>query len=152
MDPAWGQIPRERLRPHVSHVCHMFSSWTTNNDDTTTKLNKDRCIKLALAHDMAECIVGDVTPSDRVSKEEKHRQEKQAMEQLAELAGEEAGKELYELWEEYEFQKTPEANFVKDVDRFEMVLQAHEYENVENGLDGCRIFLIVPREIPASAC
>lgn len=34
-----------------------------------------RCIKLALVHDMAECIVGDIAPSDNVSKEEKHRRE-----------------------------------------------------------------------------
>lgn len=34
-----------------------------------------RCIKLALVHDMAECIVGDIAPSDNISKEEKHRRE-----------------------------------------------------------------------------
>lgn len=30
---------------------------------------------MALVHDMAECIVGDIAPSDNVSKEEKHRRE-----------------------------------------------------------------------------
>ncbi len=35
-----------------------------------------RCIKLSLVHDMAECIVGDITPSDGVSKEDKHEMEK----------------------------------------------------------------------------
>ncbi|XP_031556364.1 HD domain-containing protein 2-like [Actinia tenebrosa] len=114
----------------MSIICFLLGGVTT--DDTAAKLNKDHCIKLALAHDMAECIVGDLTPSDGVSKDEKHRKEKEAMEQLSELAGEQAGRELYELWEEYEYQKTPEANFVKDVDRFEMVLQAHEYESEEN--------------------
>lgn len=34
-----------------------------------------RCIKLALVHDMAECIVGDIAPADNVSKAEKHRRE-----------------------------------------------------------------------------
>lgn len=34
-----------------------------------------RCIKLALVHDMAECIVGDIAPSDNISKAEKHRRE-----------------------------------------------------------------------------
>ena len=33
------------------------------------------CMKLALIHDMAECIVGDITPHDNVDKEEKHRRE-----------------------------------------------------------------------------
>lgn len=35
-----------------------------------------RCIKLCLVHDMAECIVGDLTPADDVPKEEKHEREK----------------------------------------------------------------------------
>lgn len=38
-----------------------------------------RCIRLALVHDMAECIVGDIAPADNISKEEKHRQEKVSM-------------------------------------------------------------------------
>lgn len=30
---------------------------------------------MAVVHDMAECIVGDITPSDGVSKEEKYKRE-----------------------------------------------------------------------------
>ncbi|RXM29133.1 HD domain-containing protein 2 [Acipenser ruthenus] len=73
-----------------------------------TKLNKDRCIKLALVHDMAECIVGDIAPADNISKNEKHRRE-----------------------EEYEYQSSPEAKLVKELDQFEMILQAYEYEDQE---------------------
>ena len=31
---------------------------------------------MALVHDMAECIVGDIAPADNISKAEKHRREK----------------------------------------------------------------------------
>lgn len=31
-------------------------------------IEKDRCVKLALIHDMAEALVGDITPLDRVPK------------------------------------------------------------------------------------
>lgn len=34
------------------------------------------CLKMALVHDLAECIVGDITPHCGVSKEEKHQKEK----------------------------------------------------------------------------
>ena len=37
---------------------------------------------ISLVHDMAECIVGDITPSDPVSAEDKHRMEVEAMESL----------------------------------------------------------------------
>lgn len=33
-------------------------------------------MKLALVHDLAECIVGDIAPADNISKAEKHRREK----------------------------------------------------------------------------
>ncbi|KAF6114078.1 HD domain containing 2 [Phyllostomus discolor] len=95
-------------------------------------LNKDRCVRLALVHDMAECIVGDIAPADNVPKEEKHRREEAAMKQLTQLLSVDLGKELYELWEEYETQSTAEAKFVKQLDQCEMILQASEYEDLEN--------------------
>ncbi|XP_067016331.1 5'-deoxynucleotidase HDDC2-like [Acropora muricata] len=94
-------------------------------------INSAHCMKLALVHDMAECIVGDITPFDGVSKEEKHRREKQAMEHLASLVGDDVGEEFLSLWQEYEAQQTDDAKFVKELDRFEMILQAHEYEESE---------------------
>lgn len=113
----------------MSIICFLVGN---QDGDSGTKLNKDHCIKVALVHDLAECIVGDLTPYCGIPKEEKHQKEKKAMEELSKLAGGEAGKELYALWEEYENQSTPEAKFVKDVDRFEMILQAFEYESEEN--------------------
>ncbi|XP_076437766.1 5'-deoxynucleotidase HDDC2-like [Babylonia areolata] len=94
-------------------------------------LNADKCVKMALVHDMAECIVGDLTPHDNVSKEEKHRREEEATRHMCSLVGEPVGSQLYSLWEEYERQETEEARFVKDLDRLDMVLQAYEYEQLE---------------------
>lgn len=34
-----------------------------------------RCIRMALVHDLAESIVGDITPHNGVSKDEKYRRE-----------------------------------------------------------------------------
>ncbi len=34
-----------------------------------------RCIKMSLVHDLAESLVGDITPLDGVSKEDKYRME-----------------------------------------------------------------------------
>ena len=38
-------------------------------------LNRSKLIEMCLIHDLPECIVGDLTPSDNVSKEEKHKLE-----------------------------------------------------------------------------
>lgn len=119
----------ESVSDHMYRMAVM--SFLLNGRSEGANINRDHCIKLALVHDMAECIVGDITPSDGVSKEEKHRREQLAMEYLSSLVGEEVGKEFVSLWQEYEAQETGEAKFVKDLDRFEMILQAHEYEESE---------------------
>lgn len=35
------------------------------------RVNRDRLIKICLVHDLAESVVGDITPFDGVTKEEK---------------------------------------------------------------------------------
>jgi len=37
---------------------------------------------ISLVHDLAECVVGDITPHDNVSDNDKHRMEVEAMEGL----------------------------------------------------------------------
>lgn len=88
-------------------------------------------IKLALAHDIAEAIVGDITPHDGVSKEVKHELERKAMLHICfDVVSGEFGQELWELWNEYELGETECAKLVKDVDKFEMLVQAEEYERM----------------------
>jgi putative hydrolase of HD superfamily len=41
----------------------------------SSKINVPHCIKMALVHDMAEALVGDITPMDGVKKDEKNRRE-----------------------------------------------------------------------------
>lgn len=42
---------------------------------TDSRVNKDRLMKICMVHDLAESIVGDITPHCGVSKEEKRRLE-----------------------------------------------------------------------------
>ncbi|XP_024402120.1 5'-deoxynucleotidase hdd1 [Physcomitrium patens] len=121
-------------------------------------VNKDRCVKMAVVHDIAEAIVGDITPNDNVPKEEKNRLESAAIDEMCQLleggmGGEENldlvklelcheenkygniaryADEVRELWQEYENNSTPEAKFVKDLDKLEMILQAVEYEKEQD--------------------
>ncbi|XP_074006819.1 5'-deoxynucleotidase HDDC2 [Numenius arquata] len=129
--PRTGWVYRNVAKPEsVSDHMYRMAMMALVTEDKS--LNKDRCIRLALVHDMAECIVGDIAPADNISKEEKHRREEAAMQQLSQLLSEDLRKEIYELWEEYENQSTAEAKFVKQLDQCEMILQAFEYEELEN--------------------
>jgi putative hydrolase of HD superfamily len=84
-----------------------------------------RCLAVALVHDLAETLVGDITPYDGVSADEKRRREEAAMRHLAEMAGDDR---LLALWREYDAAESAEARFVKELDKLETVLQAAEYE------------------------
>ncbi|KAK6921826.1 HD domain [Dillenia turbinata] len=94
-------------------------------------VDRERCIKIAIVHDIAEAIVGDITPSDGVPKAEKSRRELEALNEMCEvLGGGMRAEEIKELWAEYENNSSLEANLVKDFDKVELILQALEYEIV----------------------
>ncbi len=88
-------------------------------------LDENKCVKMALIHDVAESIVGDVTPHDIMTPEEKHVLERQAFNRL--FDGTVHG-DIISLWDEYEARETPEAKFVYELDKMEMLVQAYEYE------------------------
>jgi len=92
-------------------------------------------MKMALVHDMAEALVGDITPADGVAKHEKSRREETTMDYftnslLGRVNGGMTGKEIKDIWREYEDSETLESKFVHDVDKLELVLQMVEYERV----------------------
>lgn len=93
---------------------------------------------MALVHDMAEALVGDITPMDGVAKDEKSRRESTTMDYfvdglLGRVNGGMTGKEIKEIWQEYEDSETLESKFVHDVDKIELVLQMFEYEKSRQG-------------------
>lgn len=46
-----------------------------------------RCMRMALVHDVAEAIVGDITPHCNVSDDEKHKLEADAIQQIKQMLG-----------------------------------------------------------------
>lgn len=91
---------------------------------------RDRLMKMALVHDLAEAQVGDIAPGDGVSKADKYALEEREMRRVRDeiLAGSKLGHELYDLWFEYDQGSTDDARLVKEIDKMEMIIQADEYE------------------------
>ncbi|KAI9934862.1 hypothetical protein ASPWEDRAFT_175587 [Aspergillus wentii DTO 134E9] len=102
------------------------------------KINLPHCTKMALVHDMAESLVGDITPVDNVSKSEKARREAEVMDYISKtlLAGVPggmlSGQEIMNVFQEYEENKTLEAQYVHDIDKIELLLQMVEYERTHD--------------------
>ena len=83
------------------------------------ELDLTRVLSLCIVHDIPEVRVGDLTPHDDTST--KVEDELNAMTQMA--------PEWVGLFEEYEQGKTPEAKFVKQLDKLDMALQAEIYQS-----------------------
>lgn len=102
-----------------------------------SRLDLAKCTRMALVHDMAEALVGDITPVDGVAKAEKSRREATTMDYLTDtllskVGGGTAGQSIRDVWQEYEDSETLESHFVHDVDKMELLLQMVEYERVHN--------------------
>lgn len=92
-------------------------------------VKKDFLMKICMVHDLAESRVGDITPHDGVSKEEKRRLEETALRNIvAEVENENVSAEILSLWLEYEEGTSYEAELARQLDKFEMIVQANEYE------------------------
>jgi len=87
-----------------------------------------KVLLMTLIHDMAESIVGDITPVDGVPVAEKHRREWEAFSYEISLLPKNIGDHFYRLYKEYEDRKTVEAQTTKDLDFFDLILQAFTYE------------------------
>lgn len=118
----------------------------------SSRLDIPRCTKMALIHDMAESLVGDITPVDGVVKSEKSRRETETMDYLCTgllggVHGGLSGEEIRSVWQEYEDSKTLESQFVHDIDKMELILQMVEYERAHGGRIDLGEFAWVARKI-----
>jgi len=97
---------------------------------------------LALIHELGESYAGDITPRDGIPRDVKEARERAAI--LYALEGHPSRAWLLGLWEEYAAASTPEARFVKELDRLEMGLTAAAF--VAEGHPGAAELLEAARE------
>ncbi|HNV68143.1 MAG TPA: HD family hydrolase [Candidatus Ozemobacteraceae bacterium] len=91
------------------------------------QLNREKAVRLALLHELGECRVGDIPFPALSYLKGKSEAERAAVSDLLEPLGERKPSLLAEYLE-FEDNQTPEARFVKAVDKLEMLVTAAEYE------------------------
>lgn len=138
--PRRGWVVRKVSNPE-SIASHMYAmglmTFILGNNST---LDNMKCLQLALVHDLAESIVGDIIPTDNIPTERKHQMEDKAMQELTSHLDKDSGSLLYNLYKEYEAKQTPEAKFVKELDFFDMLYTAVYYEKTDKNHDSLREF------------
>ncbi|KAL9110687.1 MAG: hypothetical protein Q9227_004864 [Pyrenula ochraceoflavens] len=132
---GWRRFDINHGESIADHMYRMSIITMLAPPSLTSRVNIPRCTKMALIHDMAESLVGDITPPENIPKTEKNRREAETMDYLCgtllgNVYGGLPGKEMREVWQEYEDSNTEESLFVHDVDKIELLLQMVEYEKL----------------------
>ena len=96
-------------------------------DEYSIELDTAKVIRMALIHDLGEIYAGDFTPADNIYRKDKYELEKQSVVKVLDKLPH--GFKWIELWEEYETGESTESQFVKQLDKLEMALQASVYEH-----------------------
>ncbi|KAL1864159.1 hypothetical protein VTK73DRAFT_6137 [Phialemonium thermophilum] len=137
---GWRRFGVKHGESIADHMYRMSLMSMLAPPSLASRLDLSRCMKMCLIHDMAESLVGDITPVDGVSKPEKNRREAATMDYITKgLLGRvyggahTAGQEIRAVWQEYEDGETLESRYVHDIDKMELLLQMVEYEKRGGG-------------------
>lgn len=107
-----------RLALVAAVLCHEFP-----------ELDREKVMLMCLVHDLGELYSGDVSAALRPDAGKKHDQEQRDVAKaVAGLPGA-CAEEIISLCEEYNQARTPEARFVKAMDKAETILQHCQGEN-----------------------
>ena len=87
-------------------------------------LDQAKVMKMLAFHDLCEIDNGDLLPFEGISKSEKYNKELRCIKRLSKQYN---MPEILELWLEFSENETPEAKFVKKIDRLDFIMQAKQY-------------------------
>lgn len=120
---------KERLESDAEHIfsCQMLAAKIIR--DKKLQIDQDKVLKMLLYHEIGEIEVGDITVADNIPLAQKYHDEQIAVKNFAVKYD---MPEIYDLWEEFEENKTPEARFCKMIDKLDSVMQAKEFANEYN--------------------
>jgi len=91
-------------------------------------LNSEKIIRMALLHDLAESIIGDITPNN-ITKNKKISKENLAMKQILKKLPSKIAESYFEIWNEYQKNSSQEAILLHDIDKLEMAFQTKFYQD-----------------------
>lgn len=121
------KMPRESVGAHAWRLALIVM---TLHKDLKLEIDLEKSMKLAVAHDLVECLSKDVpyclVASGKVTREEKYENEKRAIEKLKDIVCGEVGEEICDLWYEYSGRETREAKFVYALDKIEGLMSTIE--------------------------
>jgi putative hydrolase of HD superfamily len=126
----YNKTPSGRTESSADHSWRLALTTFIIADELKLNLDITKSIKIALIHDIAEALTGDIDEisiaDGKISNEDKIQQEKEAIIELKNTLPKSIGKEISDLWYEYEANTTKESKFIKALDKIETLTQLAE--------------------------
>lgn len=119
-------ISKERLESVAEHIYGSCILAIAIDSEYNLDINLDKVIKMLVIHELEEVTIGDLTPFDDITKEEKDEIGQNAVTIL--LDGLVKKEEYYLLTLEFNKKETSDAKFASYIDKLEMILQMKLYE------------------------
>jgi len=127
-DETHWNVSKERLESIAEHVYGTCILALSIDSEFETHLDINKVIKMLVIHELWEVLIGDITPFDNITPEEKMKIEHEAMEKvLGDLIKK---NEFYSLLLEFDAKKTKESIFAHHCDKLEADIQAKVYQDM----------------------
>ncbi|MFA6064418.1 MAG: HD domain-containing protein [archaeon] len=135
----YSSCPKKIQDSSAEHSWHLTVMIPLIAEELGLKINVLHAVEIALVHDLAEKTLKEdfdsfLVASGKLSETDKDKGELEEMNKLRKKYS--FGEKIYSLWREYEDNKTPEAKFVKAMDKLEAhahIIEKGTYGNNEAG-------------------
>lgn len=134
-DNTHWNVKSNRIETVSEHVIGTLALAIAFNSELDYNLDINKVLRMLTIHETGETLIGDITPFDGITPEEKEKLEHRAMRDA--LWGLKAKDELLNLLYEFDEHKTLEAKFSFFCDKIEADLQAKVYQEkgMQHSLD-----------------
>ena len=127
-DKNHWNVNSERIESIAEHVYGTCILAISLNSEFQLNMNMEKVLKMLSIHEIGEVLIGDITPFDNITIEEKAEIEHKAMENvLGDLLNKE---ELFNLLIEFDEHNTKESKFAYLCDKMEADIQAKVYQDM----------------------
>lgn len=129
---AWDEkhwnINSERLESIAEHVYGTCILAISLSSEAKLDLDMEKVLKMLAIHEIGEVLIGDITPFDNITEEEKQKIEHEAMKIV--IGDLKEKDELFSLLLEFDKHETKEAKFAYLCDKMEFDIQFKIYEDM----------------------
>ena len=116
----------ERKENDAEHAWHAALMAILLSEYSNEKIDVLKTVTMILIHDIVEIDAGDTYAYDEIGKHTQREREERAADRIFGILPKDKGENLRELWEEFERNDTPEANFAHVMDNLQpMMLNDH---------------------------